>query len=62
MSAVEYHRRGILHTVATERLNDIKENNFYKHKHMFLKFFILYFFQTLRSFSGHPIQFQIPVG
>ena len=47
--------------VATERLNDIKKSNFYKH--MFLKFFIILFyfifFQTFQSFSGHPILINV---
>ena len=35
--------------VATERLNDIKKNNF--HKHMFFKFFIILFYCFFKPFS-----------
>ena len=43
----------LVYKVASERLNDIKKNNFYKH--MFFKFFIIFVFQTLHSSSGHPL-------
>ena len=40
--------------MATERLNDIKKNNFYKH--MFFKFFVILFY----SFFSNPSVFQWP--
>ena len=42
--------------MTTERLNDIKKNNFHLTHNTHFFNFLLFSFQILQSFSGHPTE------